>query len=463
MLAIVPCIPVVIQPRFPNISVDSRYRHNAREAILETGNYDNEKDEESSFRPSIVNTVQLLSCIRNEIRNKDSVEFLRLICNMNDNLQPDESRAVAPTVLVSGGLQRYLIEKGSGDGDGCLQPSKCNGNAVSTFFDLPDCIQLHIFSLLDVRDLCVVAGVCRRWDYLSSDDLLWRKKLRRDVDAWNVIGRTTNPASYQDGQVDWTAKEIYLRCSPVVAEMSKRQNFILHHLSSIFRSFWPKKTPKLAMFGPGLESRTSLLVRKILEDKTRLFKMVRMFPGQFGGVGSGFTIRVNDFINLDLITIYTATKEEREHRSPEERLRKSRTLAPSKTAGAPGDDDGGQVAAMAAEPTFEVQSSIKDLCRTLDGFIFVVDATVPPEEVRLARPELFAMVNELWAQNGAPVLVLSCVPEADEGRPLSCMNVVQELQLQKLNRPWQVHNCCVGSMDGIESAIHWVVETSQCQ
>ena len=58
--------------------------------------------------------------------------------------------------------------------------------------------------------------------------------------------------------------------------------------------------------------------------------------------------------------------------------------------------------------------------------------------VSLARPELFAMADERWMRSRAPVLVLCCTPNTSTGYPISCRRVVQELQLQKLNRPWQV-------------------------
>ena len=47
----------------------------------------------------------------------------------------------------------------------------------------------------------------------------------------------------------------------------------------------PKKIPKLVMFGPGLESETSGIVRKMLEGESELFKTTGMFPGQFEGRG----------------------------------------------------------------------------------------------------------------------------------------------------------------------------------
>jgi len=37
------------------------------------------------------------------------------------------------------------------------------------------------------------------------------------------------------------------------------------------------------MFGPGLETGTSRIVRKILHGDSDLFTVVSMFPGQFGG------------------------------------------------------------------------------------------------------------------------------------------------------------------------------------
>lgn len=76
----------------------------------------------------------------------------------------------------------------------------------------------------------------------------------------------------------------YLRCCPLVAKLSKQKNVHIHRLSDLLRSFWPKKKPKLVMFGPGLESSTSLIVRKILDGHSDLFTVISMFPGQFGGM-----------------------------------------------------------------------------------------------------------------------------------------------------------------------------------
>ena len=55
-----------------------------------------------------------------------------------------------------------------------------------------------------------------------------------------------------------------------------------------------------------------------------------------------------------------------------------------------------------------------------------------------ARPELMAMVQELWPCPGVPVLVLACT--SDGSSNISCLTVARHLRLNELNRPWQVGN-----------------------
>lgn len=362
--------------------------------------------------------------------------------------------------IVSGGLQQFLIRnamKGVNSQEICEQPIKGRGSDHTTFHDLPEPVQLEIFSYLGAKDLCRVSRTCRYWHDLGLDDILWKRRLECDVKHWNTIGHSTNPEMYKECQSDWTFKEIYLRCSPEVNELVRDTNLHFHQLSAVLRSFWPKKTPKLAMFGPGLETSTRRIVRKILEDNSGMFKTTGMFPGQFEGVGSGFTMKMNDAVNFNLITLYTATKEERENRNQEERLRGNRLLAQA--------GDGDAEAEEAPEEKYEVRQSVKDLCRTLDGFIFVVDSEIGDSNYNLVNvssgiPELFAMVNDAWAPTNIPVVILSCVTEESKTR-ISCIDVVSQLKLHKLNRPWQVFDCVVDDMGGVPQGIEWLVKTSQ--
>ena len=61
-----------------------------------------------------------------------------------------------------------------------------------------------------------------------------------------------------------------------------RQNAMFNSITSMIRYFLPKKVPKFAMFGLGLETNTSKIVRKIM-NRNPMFQTVGLFPGQFDG------------------------------------------------------------------------------------------------------------------------------------------------------------------------------------
>jgi hypothetical protein len=96
------------------------------------------------------------------------------------------------------------------------------------------------------------------------------------------------------------------------------------------------------------------------------------------GVGSGFTMKMGA-TTFHLMTLYTSSKQERESRPQNQRLQHSRLIAQNAHPGNAADAQ--QVAA--AEEHYEVRKAIKDLCRTLDAFIFVIDATQEVESGKL--------------------------------------------------------------------------------
>ena len=71
-------------------------------------------------------------------------------------------------------------------------------------------MQLHMFSFLEAQDLCRVSSVCRYWNYLTTDDILWRRRLARDINGWMVIGHATNPEMYIECNSDLPYKEMYV-------------------------------------------------------------------------------------------------------------------------------------------------------------------------------------------------------------------------------------------------------------
>lgn len=343
----------------------------------------------------------------------------------------------APNVC-SGGLQQFLnkqTDKQKRDDSYVQKQSK--------FECLPVDVRLHIFSYLTATDLCRVSHVCRSWYDITEDNLLWQGLLERDVGTWNVIGHNTNPEIYKEVGSDWTNKAIYLRCSPVVNKMMYEQNTMFHNISNMLRYFLPKKTPSFTMFGPGLETKTRFIARKIMSTPT-LFEILQMVPGRFGGVGSGFKMKCGS-TQFILSLLYSATRKEREqenfNRAQQNHLLKAQQ-----------DQDG--------STEFELNPAVRDFCQTLDGFIYVVDASADAPAVESSLDELQAMVSERWSATYVPVLVVSLTTTASASR-LPCCEVVRRLQLSQFNRPWQVRDCVADTLEGLAEGFSWLVEQSQ--
>ena len=73
----------------------------------------------------------------------------------------------------------------------------------------------------------------------------------------------------------------------------REENSAFHQVSTVLKYLIPKKAPKVAMFGPGLESSTSGIVRKMLYEDQSHFTRVAMFPGQFDGKGTHSAVIVS--------------------------------------------------------------------------------------------------------------------------------------------------------------------------
>lgn len=346
------------------------------------------------------------------------------------------------TFIVSGGLQQYLNKQ------------KTNTQAAedkvgiqrddSAFSHLPVNVKLHIFSFLEAKDLCKISEVCKDWYINAQDNLLWHGLLMRNVKSWNIIGHMTNPILYQEVESEWSNKDIYLRCCPEINQLMHKQHSVFTSISSMLRYFLPKKVPKVAMFGPGLESSTSGIVRKMLYEESML-ERVGLVPGQFEGVGSGWCLRMENSQMFQLSVLYSASKKDREARQ-RDRKHDNRLLNVKK------GDQGSE--------EFELKSAVRDYCRTVDAFIYVVESSLERDSVDEGNEELFAMVNERWSATHVPVLVLSCVHDASQSR-IPCITVVEKLEVAKLNRPWQVRNCVVQNLEGVIPGIEWLVEQSQ--
>nr|XP_006812266.1 PREDICTED: F-box only protein 4-like [Saccoglossus kowalevskii] len=238
-----------------------------------------------------------------------------------------------------------------------------DGDGTAGFQHIPVYIQLYIFSLLSSHDLVRLSTTCKYWHALSEDELLWKSFLERDMVKWSIIGNRSNPITYTEVNSDLTFKQIYVRCHPNINV--ELPNF---HLSSLLRSLLPKKPPKIVMFGPGLETNVRGITKKVIYNRNSLmFKVCGMFPGEFPGVGSGFDVLVKDSMKeMKLITLYSATKSERENGNMQNRAQRNRLLVAARHHPDGINDN---------IPEYELQDVLKDLCRSVDGFIFIVEST----------------------------------------------------------------------------------------
>lgn len=342
--------------------------------------------------------------------------------------------------IVTGGLQQYLNKK-------ALKKTEQTDYSIqseSIFHTLPIECKLHIFSFLGPQDLCRISAVCRDWYFVSEDNILWKELIERDVKVWNVIGHSTNPALYQEVQSDWTNKEIYLRCSPDINKMMHKNDAVFS-FTDFLKSFLPKKswTPKIAMFGPGLESDlTSGIVRKILYENNQYMERTGLVSGQFEGVGSGWCYRLPNGQTFQLSVLYSASKEQRTKKSW------NRVTGNNLIKVQQGEE---------GEETVELKPAVRDFCRTVDAFIYVVDSTSKDNLRANENYELSAMIRERWSETHIPVLVMSCIPDKLSTR-IPCVDVVEALHLGKLNRPWQVRDCWIENLDGVVDGLSWLIE-----
>ena len=86
---------------------------------------------------------------------------------------------------------------------------KENGTDDAVMFsDLPVGVVIHIAAYLDVRSLCHLQQTCRRMYTLTSDELLWRRKLWEDSRQWEVVSHLSHPKVYQEVSSDRSAQEM---------------------------------------------------------------------------------------------------------------------------------------------------------------------------------------------------------------------------------------------------------------
>ncbi|XP_013078974.2 F-box only protein 4-like [Biomphalaria glabrata] len=400
---------------------------------------------------------------KDDINENDIFQFLTSIQNLLLKYRM-YSKSQAGNVS-SGGLQQFITRKlqlkfgNSGSLTQRLKALYLKDESIISFSNdsnygdssfiqcLPINLKYEIFSYLDARSLCMACCVNREWSQLTCDDLLWRHLLQKDVKSWSQISHMTNPKMYQEVNSEWSLKEIYLKCSPEFQKQLRQSNSTFHQVSSVLKYFVPKKVPKVAMFGPGLEQSTSAIVRRMLYEDNPTFLRTAMFPGQFDGVGGGMTLKMPTGHSMHLSVLYSASKHERENRNAQQRVENNRMLQ------APIDQ-------REDDPQYELKTQIKHFCQILDGFIFVVDASETRDSVESGCFELMAMVKERKMAHHIPVLILSCIKDEVSSR-IPAVEIAELLKLSTLSQPWLVMDCIAETLNAVDTGVMWLIDQSQ--
>lgn len=309
----------------------------------------------------------------------------------------------------------------------------------ATISDLPTSVLLEIFSLMDVITLSRTARTCQTWYNIANDGLLWERKLQKDSQRWEMIDHLSHPNTYKELNSELTFKEIYLRCCP---ECRVKRNNKSSRMISIQRLgfYFGLTTPRIAMFGSGLDRNN--FVKKLLWDKHSPFVVQKMFPGQFEGLGSGFTLSYSSG-SIDLMTLYRMSKAEREQDNVENLV--SKLLVPD-----PNNADD--------EEALTLSQPARQLCSSVNAFVYAVRAD-DIDKICFGSDELEAMLDERWSNRKIPLLVL-CLKtnNSDSQSVVPSVVVAEKLNLRNLSRPWQVRQCNVDTLHGILPGVQWLNE-----
>ena len=192
------------------------------------------------------------------------------------------------------------------------------------------------------------------------------------------------------------------------------------------------------MFGSGLDA--SGLVQRILWDKNSPFTVKGMFPGQHGGVGAGVTLE-HESGTINLITMHSLPKAEREQQQAEG-ARRSNLLVETT------DTDNRSL--------FTLSPSIQQMISSVSAFIYVVKSDCGVDRVKLGMEEFKSMMEATLLSRNVPVLILCCSDSVD-CYSIPCLDIIDELDVAHLKRPWQARKCQIDTLKGFLDGINWLM------
>nr|XP_032822054.1 F-box only protein 4 isoform X2 [Petromyzon marinus] len=348
---------------------------------------------------------------------------------------------------------------------------------------LPLGVQLYTMSFLGARDLAALGSASRLWRCLASDPLLWRRLLLKDALAWRCVGRVGMPDVHALTRAHLAVaadfKAMYARGhaeNPSRAGSRRAAPGVVARLPQLLRAaLGARIEPRFAMFGPGLERLRVSLVRQLLSSPNEFRVAPSLQQHPHAGVGSGISFVFDEDRTFNILTLYSATKSERERGADAANV----GAAPDKllvldggASGVRGQGDGERPPSRASR-RYRPTAHVQDACRHVDAFIYVANAEAGPGEPETAEGEKgegggsggggadeTARVSAMLEAGppGSPLLVLACTSEPSTVRVPSLL-LAHRLRLQALPRAWLVCAADASSLGGVREGISWLLHS----
>lgn len=167
---------------------------------------------------------------------------------------------------------------------------------------------------------------------------------------------------------------------------------------------------------------------------------------QIDGIGSGVSFQLSNQHKFNILILYSTTRKERD------RAREEHTSTVNKmfSLQSEGDEQQGS--------RYSVIPQIQKVCEVVDGFIYVANAEAHRRhEWQDEFSRIMAMTDPAFGSSGRPMLVLSCISQADVKR-MPCFYLAHELRLSLLNHPWMVQDTEAETLTGFLNGIEWILE-----
>lgn len=307
-----------------------------------------------------------------------------------------------------------------------------------------------ILSLLDTSDLCSVSCVNKFWRNLTSDQILWRELLIRDMCKWDSMSNKSHPLLPEVWNYELLNSETAMDFSTLLYEQSNTTlfdgqstiqdrdvnhsspnyknmhaangiNFKALYIHSSFqrkhddnptdmypvntngipgfiKSFLtsgPENRGEIIITGPGMDSTNTSKIFRALMWECKFVETNGLLPGNRDMIGSGVHVTYKEKSSFKLIALYSSSERLRGRVTGIERLRNSSMFQEIQNE-ARSDDETENAS------TNDIHFSVSDALQFYFAskareykIIYVVDATSTQtwDEVSCGKLELEALLN----------------------------------------------------------------------